>query len=160
MPSTKTKTLSGTQTIMLDAEACDAPGLESSESSTSAMAGGPVPLPAAPAGALSRQLIEEALDQARLRRAVSELPQQQRSELIEALLEQLADGREDLPEELNERVLDGMLGALIAGKRGEREILGSDGVLGELTRRLIELRLPRSSASSWATRPVRRRPAG
>jgi putative transposase len=69
---------------------------------------------------------------------VSELPEEQRRELIEAVLEPLADGREELPEELNGRVLDGMLGALIAGRRTEREILGSDGVLGELTRRLIE----------------------
>src|SRR5208283_3484414 len=84
------------------------------------------------------QLIEEALDQARLRRTVSELPVGQRRELIEAVLEQLADGCEELPEELNERVLDRMLGALIAGRRGEREILGSDGVLGDLSRRLIE----------------------
>ncbi|MGO9902762.1 MAG: hypothetical protein ACLP0J_24430 [Solirubrobacteraceae bacterium] len=84
--------------------------------------GGRSPLPAARPCALSPQLIEEALDQARLRRTVSELPVEQRRELIEAVLEQLADGREELPEELNERVLDRMLGALIAGRRSEREI--------------------------------------
>ena len=55
----------------------------------------------------------------------------------QTLLEQLGEDRE-LPEELNERLLDGMIDRLIAGKRGEREILGSDGVLGELTRRLLE----------------------
>ena len=31
-----------------------------------------------------------------------------------------------------------MIDELIAGKRGEREILGQDGVLGELTRRMVE----------------------
>src|ERR1700690_345959 len=139
MPSTRTKTPRRTQTaIRLGAEEFDAPGLESSECSAGATARDPLALPAARPCALSPQLIEEALGQARLRRTVSELPDQQRRELIEAVLEQLADGREELPEELNERVLDGMLGALIAGRRTEREILGSDGVLGELTRRLIE----------------------
>ncbi len=139
MPSTRTKSPSSTPTaIMLGADQFDASGLVSSERSAGATAGDPLPLPAALPCALSPQLIEEALDQARLRRTVSELPVGQRRELIEAVLEQLADGCEELPEELNERVLDRMLGALIAGRRGEREILGSDGVLGELTRRLIE----------------------
>jgi hypothetical protein len=87
---------------------------------------------------LSGELIEEALDRARLRSIVSELSQERRHELIEAVLDELAEGREQLPEVLNERLLNGMLDELIAGKRGEREILGSDGVLGELTRRLIE----------------------
>ena len=138
MPSTRTKTPSSTPTkILLGAEEF-APGLEFSERFAGATAGDPLPLPAAPPCALSPQLIEEALDQARLRRTVSELPVQQRRELIEAVLEQLADGCEELPEELNERVLDRMLGGLVAGRRTEREILGSDGVLGELTRRLIE----------------------
>jgi putative transposase len=123
--------------MLLDAEEFDVPGLESSECSAGATAGD-LPLPAAPGCALSPELIAEALGQARLRKTVSELPEEQRRELIEAVLEQLADGREELPEELNERVLDGMLGALLAGRRSEREILGSDGVLGELTRRLIE----------------------
>jgi hypothetical protein len=49
-------------------------------------------------------LIEQALGQARLRRAVDDLAEEERAELIEALLEQLADGRAELPEELNERV--------------------------------------------------------
>src|ERR1700756_3813213 len=137
MPSTRTKTPSSKQTtIMVDADEFDAAGLE--ERSMGAAAGAPPPPPAARPGALSPRLIDQALDHAWLRRAVSELPEQQSTELVGELLEQLADGREELPEELNGRVLDGMLGALIAGKRTEREILGSDGVLGELSRRLIE----------------------
>jgi putative transposase len=100
--------------------------------------------PAPPSGirqsrsGLSDVQVEEAIGQARLRRAIGELPEGQRAGLLEALLEQLSEGREQLPEELRERLLDGMLDELIAGKRGEREILGSDGVLGELTRRLVE----------------------
>jgi len=52
-----------------------------------------------------------------------------------------------------------MLGALIAGKRSEREILGSGGVLGELTRRLVERALQEelSDLVPWVTpRPARR----
>jgi hypothetical protein len=87
---------------------------------------------------LSRELVEEVIDLARLNATVSALPEERRAELIEVLLEELAEGRGGLPEGLNERLLDGMIDRLIAGKRGEREILGSDGVLGELTRRLVE----------------------
>ena len=61
----------------------------------------------------------------------------ERSQLLEALLDELADERE-LPEQLRERVLDSMLGALLEGKRTERELLGRDGLLGELTGRLVE----------------------
>jgi putative transposase len=63
---------------------------------------------------------------------------QEREELIDGLLDQLRGQREELPEELRERLLDGMVDELIAGKRGEREILGQDGVLGEITRRMVQ----------------------
>jgi putative transposase len=88
-------------------------------------------------GGLSEDLIEAAVEDARLRRTVRDLPEEQRAELIEALLDELGSERE-LPEELNERLLDGMLGRLVAGKRSEAELLGRDGLLGELTRRLVE----------------------
>jgi putative transposase len=81
--------------------------------------------------------VDEALERSRLARALGELSEQDRSQLLEAALEQLAEGRE-LPDELRERALDAMLGALVAGKRSEREILGRDGLLGELTGRLVE----------------------
>ena len=99
----------------------------------------PAPLPGSERAsrALDQALVEDAVDKARLRRGVSALSQAERTGLIGALLDELGEDRE-LPEELNERLLDGMLDRLIAGKRGEREILGSDGVLGDLTRRLIE----------------------
>ena len=61
-----------------------------------------------------------------------------RETLIDALLDQLGAERDGLPDELRERLLDGMIDELIAGKRGEREILGQDGVLGEITRRMVQ----------------------
>src|SRR5512142_87027 len=139
MPSTRTKTPSSTQTtVVLDAEEFDAPGLESGEWSACGAAGDPLPPLAARGRELSPQLIEEALGQARLRRSLAGMSDPARRELIDALLEQLRVEREELPEELRERLLDGMIDELIAGKRTEREILGRDGVLGEITRRMVE----------------------
>jgi putative transposase len=86
---------------------------------------------------LSEQLVEGAVEQARLRTAIREMPEQERRRLAEAVLDELSEERE-LPDEVNERLLDRMLGALLAGKRSEREILGRDGLLGELTGRLVE----------------------
>ena len=86
---------------------------------------------------LSEEQVSEAVEQARLRDAIGKLSEHERRQLAESLVAELADGRE-LPGEFEEQLLDAMLGALIAGKRGEREILGRDGVLSELTRRLVE----------------------
>lgn len=44
----------------------------------------------------------------------------------------------DLPEEVREQLTDAMIDELIAGRSGEAEILGSGGLLGDLTRRLVE----------------------
>ncbi len=87
---------------------------------------------------LSGERVEEALEQARFRQAFWDLPGEARERLLESMLDELAEGRDGLPEEVNERLLDGMLDRLIAGKRSERESLGQDGVLGELTRRLVQ----------------------
>src|SRR5512142_2543544 len=139
MPSTRTKTPSSTQTtVVLDAEEFDAPGLESGEWSACGAAGDPLPPLAARGRELSPQLIEEALGQARLRRSLAGMSEEEREELIEALVDQLRDERGELPEKVRDRLLDGMIDELIAGKRGEREILGQDGVLGEITRRMVE----------------------
>ena len=86
---------------------------------------------------LSEELVEGALEQARLRTAIREMPEQERRRLAEAVLDELSEEHE-LPEEVNERLLDRLLGALLRGKRSEREILGRDGLLGELTGRLVE----------------------
>jgi putative transposase len=70
---------------------------------------------------------------------VRDMPEDERERLVEGLIEQLGDGRSgELPEGVRDRLLDGMLGELIAGRRTEREILGPDGLLGELTRRLVQ----------------------
>jgi putative transposase len=100
---------------------------------------GEPPAPPPPVGSrgISQELIDQALEHARLKRAFGDMSEQDRSQLLEAVLDQLADERE-LPEELRERALDAMLGGLLAGKRSEREILGRDGLLGELTGRLVE----------------------
>jgi len=78
------------------------------------------------------------VEHARVRAAVSGLSDDGRERLVDGLLEQLSADRDQLPEQLRERLLDGMVDELIAGKRGEAEILGSGGVLGELTRRMVE----------------------
>ena len=44
----------------------------------------------------------------------------------------------DLPTEVRERLTDGLIDELLEGARGEREILGPGGLLGDLTRRLVE----------------------
>ena len=59
--------------------------------------------------------------------------------MVDGLLEQLSADRDQLRDELRERLLrSGMVDELIAGKRGERETWGSGGEVGELTRRLVE----------------------
>ena len=83
---------------------------------------------------LGEELVDETVGQWRLERAVAELDDEQRAELVDDLLAQMGDEHGQLPEAISDRLVDG----LIRGKRGEREILGQDGVLGELTRRLIE----------------------
>lgn len=44
----------------------------------------------------------------------------------------------DLSEEVREQLTDELIDELLAGRRGEREILGPDGLLGDLTKRLVE----------------------
>jgi putative transposase len=71
---------------------------------------------------LSQELVDEALDRVRAGVPAGELP------------------AGELPAELRERLTDGLIDELLAGSgaRGEREVLGPDGLLGELTRRLVE----------------------
>jgi putative transposase len=107
---------------------------------------------------LSEQLVEQALEGARLRTAIKALPDPERQRLAAAVLEELGEEHE-LPDEVNERLLDAMLGGLLAGKRSEREILGRDGVLGELTRRLVERAL-REELSEHLGYPAGEAPPG
>jgi transposase-like protein len=72
--------------------------------------------PAAPAeGELPQEVVEQALTQERVRRA---------------------GGR--LPDEVRDRLPDELIDELLAGRSGEAEIVGPNGLLGDLTRRLIE----------------------
>lgn len=66
-------------------------------------------------GRLGQEIVDEAIDRLRAGRAVG-----------------------DLPDELREQLTDGLIDELLAGRRGEAEILGRDGLLGDLTRRLVE----------------------
>jgi transposase-like protein len=83
------------------------------------------------------------------------LDAEQRSELLGGLLEEFGGEHGELPE----AVSDELLGALVRGKRGEAELLGRDGVLGELTRRLIERALSEELAEHLGY-PAGHAPAG
>ena len=104
---------------------------------------------------LSEEQVREAVEQARLRDAVGSLSGQERRQLAESMVAELSEVTSS-PGEFDEQLLDAMLSALIAGKRGEREILGSGGVLGELTRRLVERAL-QEELSEHLGYPVGRR---
>ncbi len=62
------------------------------------------------------------------------------AEVIDEAIERMLRGRQvgELPDGLREKLTDGLIDKLIAGRRGEQEILGTDGLLGELTRRLVQ----------------------
>jgi hypothetical protein len=83
---------------------------------------------------LSEDRVEEALERSRLRTVVSGLDEAERRELLDGLLDALGGERGELPDAVSDR----LLGALVGGKRSEAEVVGPDGVLGDLTRRLIE----------------------
>src|SRR5215210_7225843 len=60
-------------------------------------------------------------------------------EIVEdALARARAGEASGLPDELRGQLTDGLIDELLAGRSGEAEILGPDGLLGELTRRLVE----------------------
>jgi putative transposase len=124
------------------------------------VAGSPSGEPERRSGALSDEQVEFALGEARLRSAVKELPEVERGRLVDELLDELAEGRAALPEELRERLLDGMLGQLLEGRRSEAEILGRDGLLGELTRRLVERALREELSEHLGYPPGQAPPGG
>src|SRR5687767_5278271 len=66
-------------------------------------------VPGGPSGReLRQELVDEAIDRVRLGLSVGELP-----------------------DEVREQLADGLIDELLAGRRGEAEILGSGGVLGD-----------------------------
>ena len=105
---------------MLNPEQFEAPGLASGERSARVAAGGPLPLPAARSHELSPQLIDQALERARLR-GMLELP----------------DGGR-VSDEVIDQLPDEVIDQLLAGARTEEELAGPGGVLAQLTKRLIE----------------------
>jgi len=68
-----------------------------------------------PGRALGQEIVDEAIERARAGLAIGELP-------VEA----------------REQLTDSMIDELLADARGRREILGAGGLLGDLTRRLVE----------------------
>ena len=145
MPSSRTRTES---TIVLDPAEFDLPGLESGERSAGAErsepggraqrgAGGT--LRAAAAGGrraeLAPDLIDDAVNRARVRTAVGELP----------------DGG---------RISDEVIDELLAGARTEEEIAGPGGVLAQLTKRLIERALEVELTDHLGYEPHQEPPGG
>lgn len=72
--------------------------------------------PAAGSGELPQEVVEQALEQERARRGASR----------------------DLPDEVRGQLTDELIDELLQGRRTEKEVVGPDGLLGDLTRRLIE----------------------
>lgn len=81
---------------------------------------------AEPIGGSARSKVESTIREARWRRVLTGLEENERLELVDGLLEQLDDERGKPPEQVTDRLLD----PLIASKRGEAEIRGARWVLG------------------------------
>ena len=65
---------------------------------------------------------------------------QLRQELVDEAIDRARAGVPigELPDELRERLTDGLIDELLAGRRGEADVFGPGGLLGDLTRRLVE----------------------
>jgi len=63
-----------------------------------------------------------------------------RRELVDDAVDRVRSGLVvgELPGEVREQLTEGLIDELLAGRRGEAEILGPGGLLGDLTRRLVE----------------------
>jgi putative transposase len=88
---------------------------------------------------LPRELVDEALALPRLRRGM---------------------GLGELPDELRERLTDELVDELLAGRRGEAEIVGPGGLLGDLTRRLVERALAAELTEHLGYEPHAEPPGG
>jgi putative transposase len=84
------------------------------------------------------------------------------AEIVEDALERARTGLPvgELPEEVREQLTDRMLDELLAGKRGEAEILGTGGLLGDLTRRLVERVLEAELTEHLGYQPGQAPPGG
>jgi hypothetical protein len=65
---------------------------------------------------------------------------QLRQELVDDAIERARAGVTvgELPDEVREQLTDGLIDELLAGRRGQQEVFGRGGLLGDLTRRLVE----------------------
>ena len=150
--STRTETTSRTRaTIVLDPEEFEASGLESGERSAGAersepdervqRAGGRAQrgaggtLRAAVGRGLPAELVDDAVNRARVRRAVGPL----------------ADGS---------RISDEVIDELLAGASTEEEIVGPGGLLAQLTKRLVERAMDAELTDYLGYEPHREPPGG
>jgi Transposase, Mutator family len=78
-----------------------------------------------------------------------------RAQLVDEALDRARAGLDvaELPEGVREQLTDAMLDELLAGREGEAEILGTGGLLGELTRRLVERALSAELTSHLGYEP-------
>src|SRR5215210_2689641 len=60
-----------------------------------------------------------------------------RQELVDDAIDRARQGLPigDLPDEVREQLTDGLIDELLAGRRGQADVFGPGGLLGELTRR-------------------------
>src|SRR4051794_29591901 len=85
-----------------------------------------------------------------------------REELVDAALDRARRGLPvgELPARVREQLTDSMIDELLAGRRGEQEILGPGGLLGDLTRRLLERALAAELTDHLGYEPHAEPPGG
>jgi putative transposase len=85
-----------------------------------------------------------------------------RQELVDEALERARSGLPvgELPEELREQLTDSMIDELLVGRRGRADVFGPGGVLGDLTRRLVERALAAELTEHLGYEPHAEPPGG
>jgi len=86
---------------------------------------------------LSEEVVEQALAQERVRRAAAAVP-----------------------DEVRERLPDALIDELLAGRSTQAEVVGKDGLLGELTKRLLERAMVGELTAHLGYEPHREPPGG
>ena len=83
-------------------------------------------------------------------------------ELVEQALERVRRGEalRELPADVRERLTDGLIDDLLAGAKSEEEIVGPGGVLGDLTRRLVERAMSAELSGHLGYEPGQAPPGG
>src|SRR5262245_46111846 len=83
-----------------------------------------------------------------------------RSEPVGRAEQPAGGGPLELPDEVRERLSDEVIDQLLAGARTEEEIVGSGGVLAQLTKRLVERALQAELTEHLGYEPHREPPGG